>query len=80
MTSLIAFIVGILIGVSIAILISFIIFKERQTEVGILRIDNSEPTEEPYLFLELSSDGFEKINTSHTVTLKVKKENYLSHK
>ena len=45
--------------------------------VGTLREDNSDPTEAPYLFLEMEPGGMEKINKYKTVLLRVKIEDYL---
>lgn len=47
---------------------------------GTLREDRSDPDEEPYLFLELTQEGFHKIQTNDYVTLKVLRENYIPRK
>lgn len=49
----------------------------RQNCIGALRIDQSDPDEAPYLFLELDPDGMQKIHRYKTVTLRVRIENYL---
>lgn len=48
-----------------------------RTFAGTLREDHSDPTEAPYLFLELEPGGMEKIHQYKTVTFKVKIEDYL---
>ena len=45
--------------------------------VGTLREDHSDPTEAPFLFLELETDGAAKIHKSKSVLLKVKIEDYI---
>lgn len=52
-------------------------FTRRKIPVGTLREDNSDPTESPYLFLELEPGGLEEIHRSKTVLFRVKIENYL---
>lgn len=47
--------------------------------VGTLRVDNSDPDDVPYLFLELTSNP-EVIKQRKYVTLKVDVKNYLSQK
>lgn len=67
------FCVGIVIGAILHILIS------RIKSVGALRIDNSDPDDGPYLFLELSKDiGF--IKRKRYVVLKVNLKSYIPHK
>lgn len=52
--------------------------KERQRSIGTLRLDQSDPAEPPYLFLELDPDGVQKIHRNKSVVLRVRIENYLS--
>lgn len=47
--------------------------------IGNLRIDQSDPTEDPYLFLELFN-GVHTFSDKKTVHLKVRAENYVSQK
>ena len=47
--------------------------------VGTLRVDQSDPDDNPYLFLELSGDP-KKLTNQKYITLKVNIENYVSHK
>lgn len=42
-----------------------------QKTVGTLRVNDSDPEEAPYLFLELRPDGMSTIERSKNVTLKV---------
>ena len=54
--------------------------SRRDKPIGTLREDHSDPTEAPYLFLELEPGGLEKIHRCGTVTFKVKIEDYISGK
>lgn len=65
------FVVGIIVGIMIA--------NKHNKPIGTLRIDQSDPDEAPYLFLELSEDPM-KLMSSTYVTLKVNAKNYISHK
>lgn len=47
--------------------------------IGNLRIDRSDPAEDPYLFLELFN-GVHTFSDKKTVHLKVRAENYVSQK
>ena len=71
--SMIIFCVGILSGVALTKLLS------REKSVGNLRIDRSDPNEEPYLFLELDRNVKE-ISKKKTVMLNVLDKNYLTAK
>lgn len=69
---IVAFVGGAVVGCILTI-IAF-----RSTTVGHLRVDNSDPDDGPYLFLEL----FKKIPNlcaKKYVLLKVKVENFISH-
>lgn len=57
----------------------FYIFKRvaKLNCVGTLREDHSDPTEAPYLFLELEPGGLEKIHQNDMVCLRVQIENYI---
>lgn len=46
--------------------------------VGTLRVDHSDPTEPPYLFLELDKP-VESITNKKQVLFRVSKKNYISH-
>lgn len=67
------FLAGFFFGVSVVVLIY------RAYYVGTLRIDRSDPTEAPYMFLELDK-GVGDISRKKNVILRVKNENYISHK
>lgn len=66
----------------IGILIGFWISGTRHKRncAGVLREDRSDPDEAPYLFLELSQEGFNMIQTHKYVTFKVLRENYIPRK
>lgn len=68
-------VIGILAGFAVGYGLS--VYLRAKTYAGTLREDHSDPTEAPYLFLELEPGGFEKIHKYQTVTFKVKIENYL---
>lgn len=67
------FLAGIFFGIAVVVLIY------RAYYVGTLRIDRSDPTEAPYMFLELDK-GVGDISRKKNVILRVKNENYISHK
>jgi len=69
----ILFFIGVFLGVSIA----SIIFRSHF--IGDLRIDNSDPEDEPYIFLELSK-RIGNISSKKYVVLKVKLENFIPQK
>lgn len=69
---IIAFLVGVLIG---TILYTIAI---KTASVGTLRIDQSDPEDSPYLFLELKKN-VNNIASNKYVIMKVKRENYISH-
>ena len=71
--TILIFTVGLLTGVAATQLIP------KEKPIGVLRVDESDPTEEPYLFLELSQD-VSAIRTKKRVTLDVLDKNYLSAK
>lgn len=49
-------IIGIVVGIIIGLVVGTLIFRRRYIPVGDLRIDRSDPTSEPFLFLELGTD------------------------
>ena len=69
-----AFLLGLAIGV---VYVRVTIRNERL--IGTLRVDESDPDDGPYLFLELSTNP-EIIKQKEYVTLKVNANNYLSQK
>ena len=70
----------VLIGIAIGLLLGacaiMLIFNCKS--LGLLRVDQSDPSEPPYLFLELKTNP-EVIKGKKYVTLKVKIENFISH-
>lgn len=71
-------IIGIAVGIIIGLVVGTLIFRRRYIPVGDLRIDRSDPTSEPFLFLELGTD-VRTISCMKTVTLSVRNENFLPH-
>lgn len=47
--------------------------------VGVLRVDRSDPYDQPYMFLELSKSA-DTVTSKKYVILKVSTENYISQK
>lgn len=73
MELIVAFCIGILIGCVFTVIIF------RVMAVGTLRIDTSDPNDDPYLFLELSKD-VNAIRQKKYITLKVNIKNFITHK
>lgn len=75
---LVLVILGFLLGITIGFIFSNYL-KRNDEPIGDLRIDESDPEDGPYLFLELKTkpDNFKSYKR---VTLNVKAENYLSQK
>ena len=74
MELVVALVIGILIGISIAK------FAFRDIPIGSLRVDQSDPDSGPYLFLELSPGGDDEIYKKKYVSLRVDLKNYISQK
>lgn len=73
------YIVMFLIGLAIGIGITMIVLRKKP--VGSLCVDNSDPDDGPYLFLEFRPDqNPEVIMRKAYVTMKVEVKNYVSHK
>lgn len=53
----------------------WIFFKNKP--VGVIRVDQSDPTEKPYLFLELPPGGMNEIMTKDHVVFLVVRDNYI---
>lgn len=70
--------VSLMIGIMVGVLLSRFIFREKP--VGSLRVDESDPDSEPYLFLELDRSGADAIYKQRYVRLRVELKNYISHK
>lgn len=73
MIYILLFIVGIIVGLFLSI------FLLNIRCLGFLRIDNSDPEENPYLFLEMKSN-LNRIKNKKYVIFKVKIKNYISQK
>lgn len=67
------FLAGVFFGVGAVVLVY------RAYYVGNLRIDRSDPSEPPYIFLELEK-GVGDISRKKNVILKVSNKNYISQK
>lgn len=69
----IIFVIGVLVGVVCTTIMTHV------KSVGSLRVDNSDPDDGPYLFLELPKDIGD-IYRKKYVTLKVNLKNFIPHK
>lgn len=67
-----ALIGGILVGVAA----SAVYFRART--IGSLRVDRSDPSEPPYLFLEVEKNP-DALQHGRLVVLRIRKENLISH-
>lgn len=69
-----------IVGFIIGLIFSYLIVKHYT--IGNLRLDNSDPEEEPYMFLELDSSlhNVNWIGKQKFVVLKVLLKNYISQK
>ena len=70
---------GLLIGMGIIIGCVITMIVSRVFTIGTIRVDNSDPDDAPYLFLELERN-VGAITSKKYVTFKVKVENYISQK
>lgn len=71
------FFVSLIVGLIIGTIFGFIFGATRkQPTSGTLRIDNSDPSESPYLFVELKSDPLALKDLPY-VTFEVNAENYI---
>ena len=66
-----------LIGFVIGLFTAYFLVKHIPKD-GTLRVDRSDPTDEPYLFLEGIKSPYE-IAQKRFVIFDVKRENYISH-
>ena len=64
------------IGIIIGVLLGVVLFRRRP--LGNLRVDRSDPTSEPLLFLELGTD-VRTIMRKKQVVFKVRVEDFLPH-
>lgn len=65
------------VGIATGIVLHMVIYRIKS--VGVLRVDNSDPDDGPYLFLELSKD-IGCIKRKKYVVLKVNLKSCISHK
>lgn len=74
-------VIGILIGGFIGCIITrnAMLKKSAESFVGTLRVDTSDPDDNPYMFLELSKN-VKDVTNKKSVVLKVSTENYISQK
>lgn len=72
-------ILWLIVGLLIGSIVSTIVFGKKKA-VGALRVDRSDPDDDPYLFLEVYPGGRESILKDDYIVLKVTRENYISHK
>ena len=76
-------VIGLLIGILIGAVVLYFPLRSivnRHRPIGDLRVDHSDPTDAPYLFLEL--DAGTDVNTivrSKYATFRVKVKNFLPH-
>lgn len=69
-------VIVLVIGMMIGVLLARFIFKEKC--IGTIRVDQSDPDSAPYLFLELTNDGWRAIYKKKYVVLKVNLKDYIS--
>lgn len=71
-------IITLLCGIVVGVVVTKIVTRPKP--IGFLRIDESDPDDGPYLFLELSPDSApQMLKKKKYVTMKIKVENFLSH-
>ena len=70
-------VISLLCGILIGVACTRIIYNIRN--LGTICVDDSDPDDDPYLFLELHSNVSDVVKRKH-ITLKVDVKNYLSQK
>lgn len=70
------FVLSFLLGVVIGVTVTSLLIRS----VGVIRIDQSDPDDRPYLFLEINRGCYDKLLRSKKVVFEVRKENYISQK
>jgi hypothetical protein len=71
--------IGLLLGSAIGLIAARRMFRPKA--LGVIRVDNSDPTEPPYLFLELDPQAqVEDIGKHEYVVFQVLVKNYISQK
>jgi len=71
--------IAVIISSIVSSLVTIWLRKDYKKVVGTLRIDSSDPEDEPYIFLELNK-GVGDVSRRSVVTLKVSTKSYLSQK
>lgn len=70
---------GIMIGLAIGLAIGYLVCRVSKDKVyGYLRVDHSDPSDPPLLFLELKTD-VETVSKQKKVCFKVKVEDFVPH-
>ena len=73
------YVIGFIAGLFVAFIIFCIVAKNRKP-IGSLRVDHSDPTDRPYLFLELDPGaGIGSILNRKLVSFRVKLEDFIPH-
>lgn len=73
------YIIGVILIFAFGVLVGWLIKKPKH--YGIIRVDESDPDEAPYLFLQLSHDkNVYSIIRERYVTFKVEAKNFISQK
>ena len=63
-------------GILVVVAASAVYFRART--IGLLRVDRSDPSEPPYLFLEVEKNP-DALQHGRLVVLRIRKENLISH-
>lgn len=73
---------GPVVGLLIGIIFGWVIYRAqfKKKSAGTLRVDSSDPSEAPYLFLELERGGMDVIYRNKIVIFKVDLNGYRSRK
>ena len=73
------YLIGLALGIAIGAAFTFAICRIPKKRIGTLRVDQSDPDDEPYLFLELDVN-VDTVKKQKYVIFDVNVENYLSQK
>lgn len=76
---IIGYVIGFIAGILLSSIVVFVKYYILKRHIGTLRVDQSDPNDEPYLFLELNV-GIDVIKKQKSVSFDVNVENYLSQK
>lgn len=73
--------IWIIAGLAVGLIFGYLVGKHyKKVPVGTLRVDRSDPTEAPYLFLEIEHGGVERIEREKEVLFRVDLNSYLPRK